>query len=186
MKDLSILTLNNKDINDFANERNELLKTVKTKWVLFIDGDEKLSSPIKNISESYDGYILKRKNYFLRDYVGTDKIIRLAKKDAGKWKRAVHETWQIDSGKVGELDEFIIHNTAESLLSYLNKMNHYSGLHAKANLNEGKRSNLLKIIFFSIGKFIVTFFKSRHVTFSIIQSLHSYLSWTKLYFLQHS
>ena len=85
---------------------------------------------------------------------------------------------------MGEIDNYIIHNTAVNLATYVNKINNYSTLHARANLKEGKKSNLLKIIFFPMAKFIVTYLRSRHIVFSIMQSLHSYLSWTKLYFLQ--
>lgn len=179
---LSTLRLNKPNITDFAFERNNLLKNAKTDWVLFLDSDEKLSKPIVKISNEFDGYILNRKNYFLGQYVGTDRIVRLGKKNAGKWKRKVHEIWEIN--KVGEIDNYIIHNTAVNLAAYVKKINYYSDLHAIANLKEGKKSNLFKIIFFPIGKFIFTLVKSKHVVFSIMQSLHSYLSWTKLYFLQ--
>lgn len=185
---LNILTLNKSNITDFAKERNELLKNSKTEWNLFLDSDEKLSKPINNISNKYNGYYLKRKNYFLGQYVGMDKIIRLVKKGTGKWIRTVHEVWQPNKShsRCGMLNSpVIIHNTADNLKDYLNKINKYSDLHAKANLLENKKSSLFKIIFFPVGKFIITLIKSKHVVFSIIQSFHSYLSWTKLYFLQH-
>lgn len=179
---LSIFTLNKPNITDFGEARNEILQNAKTDWILFLDSDEKLSEPIQNISENYDGYVLKRNNYFLGKFVGIDNIVRLGKSKFKTWERSVHETWKID--KVGYINNYIIHNTADNLTSYINKINNYSTLHAKANLKEGKKSNLFKIIFFPIGKFIITLIKSRHVVFSIMQSLHSYLSWTKLYFLQ--
>lgn len=179
---LSILTLNKPNITDFAKERNLLLKKTKTDWVFFLDTDEKLSSSIGYISEKYDGYVLKRKNYFLGQYVGTDKIVRLGKKKFTIWKRPVHEIWDIKN--VGYLNNYIIHNTADNLSDYLLKINNYSTLHAEVNLEEGKKSNLFKIIIYPIAKFIITLIKSRHIVFSIMQSLHSYLAWTKLYFLQ--
>jgi len=184
---LSILILNKPNITDFASVRNDLLAKSKSDWNLFLDSDEKLSAPIKNISENYDGYVLKRRNYFLGQYVGTDKIIRLVRKGTGKWERIVHEIWvSKTSHPAGVMfDTYIIHNTADSLKDYVDKINNYSTLHAKANLKEGKRSTLLKIIFFPIAKFIVTLIKSKHFVFSIMQSLHSFLAWTKLYFLQH-
>ncbi len=181
---LSILTLSKKDITDFAFERNQLLKSAKNDWVLFLDLDEKLSMPITNISNKYNGYLIKRKNYFLGKYVGTDKIVRLGKKNAGKWERKIHEIWKIKN--VGLLKGcYIIHNTADNVSDYINKIDFYSNLHAKENLEEGKKSTLFKIIFFPIGKFVFTLVKSKNIVFSIMQSLHSFLSWTKLYFLQH-
>jgi hypothetical protein len=188
---ITTYTLKKNNITDFARERNELLKKAKTDWVLFLDSDEHLLKPLQDPSENYDkpslplhdGYFLKRRNYFLGDYVGTDKIVRLGKKNKGKWKRMVHEVWDIKN--VGVLDNEIIHNTADNISIYLDKINNYSTLHAIANMKEGKRSTLLKIIFFPLGKFILSLIKSKHVVFSIMQSLHSFLSWTKLYFLQH-
>ena len=178
---ISTIILNKRNIEDFAFERNELLKQAKTEWVLFLDSDEKLAKPISKVSDKYDGYILKRKNYFLGQYVGTDNIVRLGKKSSGKWHRKVHETWEIKN--IGQLDNYIIHNTAHSLNDYINKINFYSKLHAQANKEEGKKSNLFKIIFFPSGKFIVTLIKSKNVVFSIMQSFHSFLAWTELYFL---
>lgn len=180
---LSTFTLNKPNITNFAEARNDLLKKSKTDWVLFLDSDEVLSEPIKNLDKKYDGYILNRKNYFLGQYVGTDKIIRLVKKGTGKFVRSVHEVWLPKTSHPAGvmMSPIIIHNTANSLSKYLDKINNYSTLHAKANLNEGKRSNFFKIIFFPIGKFFVTLIKSKHIVFSIMQSLHSYLSWTKMY-----
>src|SRR5947209_280933 len=132
---LEIITLNKSEITDFAAARNELLKKSKAEWVLFLDSDEKLSQPIQNISNKYDGYVLKRKNYFLGQYVGTDNIVRLGKKNAGELKRAVHEVWQIN-GKVGRIQNYIIHDTANNLHDYINKINKYASLHTRENLKE--------------------------------------------------
>jgi len=180
---LTVLSLNNKNITDFASERNDLLEKSKSVWVLFLDSDERLYSPIKNISDKYNGYFLKRKNYFLGQYVGTDKIVRLGKKNAGRWYRAVHETWKIN-GNIGILPNIIIHNTADNLRDYINKINIYSGLHAKENLKENKKSNLLKIIFFPPIKFVFVLIKSKNIVFSILQAFHSFLAWSELWLIQ--
>lgn len=192
MNGVSVLILNKNKITNYSTERNRMLKSARDKWVLFLDSDESLSKELKKEIESgdyqkgnFDAFYIDRKNYFLGQYVGTDRIIRLAKRDSGKWSRAVHETWNISSERIGYLSGFIIHNTAESLSYYLNKINNYSNLHSKANKDEGKKSSLFKIIIYPIGKFIVTLLKSRNLVFSIMQSLHSFLSWTKLYFLQY-
>lgn len=185
-----IITLSKEGITDFALERNILLAKSKAVWILFLDSDEKISTAKRIIrhqlplSSEFSGYRIVRDNYFLGKYVGTDKIIRLGKKDAGKWVRRVHEIWQI-KGKVGELKSpIIIHNTAKNLFDYVSKMNFYSTLHAKANREEGKNSSLFKIIFYPKMKFWITLFKSRNVVFSIMQAFHSFLSWSKLYFLR--
>ena len=177
-----VITLNKKGITDFAKERNLLLSKAKRAWVLFLDSDEELSGRIL-ISDGFNGYRLRRDNYFLGKFVGSDLIVRLARKDSGKWVRRVHEVWKV-KGKIGTQKAYIIHNTADNLTAYIEKINFYSDLHARANMEEGKSSNLFKIIFFPRLKFILTLFKSKNVIFSIMQSFHSFLSWTKLYFLR--
>jgi len=185
-----IIVLMKKDVADFAKERNLLLEKTKADWVLFLDSDEiltpELENEIKNLNpDHYGAYYIKRKNYFLGRYVGTDKIIRLIKKGSGKWRRLVHETYHPRGGtEVGLLKNYLIHNTAKNLHAYIDKVNNYSTLHALANKKEGKKASVFKIIFYPIFKFIQTYAKSRHVVFSIIQSFHSFLSWAKLYFLR--
>lgn len=180
-----IITLNKKNIVDFAKERNNLLKKVNVDWIFFVDSDEKIPPQLKNELKNlnplkYETFIAKRKNYFLGQFIGQDKIIRLVKKGSGKWVRAVHETFK-PSHPAGVIKYHLIHNTADNLENYINKINNYSNLHAIANKKEGKGSNIFKIIFFPIFKFIQTYFKSRHVVFSIMASLHSFLSWSKQY-----
>ena len=186
-KNIQTITLNKKNIKNFAAERNSLLNKSMSDWNLFLDFDEKLSKKINQLSsKSLNQYALIRKNYFLGQYIGTDKIIRLVKKGTGIWKRAVHELWIAnDPSSVGTIDSsYIIHNTADNLSDYLVKINNYSTIHARENKKEGKTSSIFKIIFYPIGKFVVTLIKSKNVVFSIMQSLHSFLSWSKLYFGQ--
>lgn len=115
--------------------------------------------------------------------MGEDKVLRLARKDAGRWVRKVHETWRV-KGKVGTLKNYIVHNTARDLHSYIDKMNCYSGLHAKENINEHKKCSLLKIIFYPQIKFLQNIVQGRGFVFSVLQSFHSFLGWTKQWELQ--
>lgn len=176
-----ILILKKNNITDFAKARNELMKKSKGDWFLFLDSDETISNSKFQISNKFSSYQLTRKNYFLGQYVGSEKIIRLVKKNSGKWVRKVHEIF-VPKRRAGYLPNVIVHNTANNLSDYINKINYYSDLHAKENKNEGKKSNLFKIIFYPISKFFVTLVKSGNIVFSIMQSLHSFLSWTKLLF----
>ena len=188
MKNFETLRLNQENIKDFAQARNRLLKRTKGEWVLFLDKDEKLSNSLsKEISDldpaGYSGFYIKRKIIFLGREIGTDKVLRLAKKNSGFWVRKVHETWQV-KGKVGMLRNYIIHNTAENLHDYIAKVNSYSSIHAAENRREGKRSNLFKIIFYPKIKFIQNFLAGRGFVFSLIQSFHSFLGWAKQWELQ--
>lgn len=182
------LTLDQENITDFASARNKLLKSAKIDWVLFLDTDEILSSElnreIKTLDpKNYSGFFLKRKIVFVGKDIGEDKVLRLARKDAGKWDRKVHETWHV-KGKVGTLKNYIFHHTADNLSSYINKINKYSGLHAKENINEHKKCSLIKIIFYPPIKFFLNIIQGRGFVFSMLQSFHSFLGWTKQWELQ--
>lgn len=183
---LEIITLKETAIADFAEARNKKLNSSNSEWIFFLDSDEKMDKKLKSeilqkiSSNEYNGYTVIRHNYFLGTPVGSDQILRLGKKGKGKWKRQVHEFWEINGG-IGKLKNPIIHNNAESLKDYINKINSYSVLHAKANMDEGKKSGLFKIIFFPLFQFLISLIKKRGVVFSIMQSLHSFLAWSILY-----
>lgn len=188
--DIQKIVLKNKQIKDFAKERNKSLKEANSEWVLFVDSDEiispELEEEIKNLmpEPEINGYCISRKG------IVEDKILRLGRRDAGKWYRKVHEVWQI-KGKTGFLKNPIVHLKEKSLFESIKKINFYSTLHAEANKLEGKKSTLLKIIFFPKVKFLQTFFiKKAYLkgiegfVFSLIQALHSFLAWSKLWILQ--
>lgn len=188
MKNFQTITLNRKNITDFAEERNNLLKLAKEEWVLFLDTDEILSDELKKeISDldtkDFNGFYIKRKIIFLGKEVGEDRVLRLAKKNSGKWVRKVHEIWKV-SGKVGILKNYIIHNTADNLHGYIEKMNKYSDLHAKENIREGKTTSLFKILLLPKLKFLQNLLLGRGFVFSMLQSFHSFLGWTKQWELQ--
>lgn len=185
---LSVLSLNRAGITDFAKERNILLGKAESEWVLFLDTDETVAPELKKEIDSaikttlYSGYYIKRKIVFLGKEIGEDKVLRLARRNSGKWTRAVHEVWEV-KGKVGILKNYIIHNTAGSLAEYIERINKYSNIHARENLKEGKHSSLWKIIVYTKLKFLQNVFMGRGFVFSMLQSFHSFLAWSKLYFL---
>jgi glycosyltransferase involved in cell wall biosynthesis len=185
---LEIVTLNKSGITDFASARNLLLKKSKAEWVLFLDTDEKLSDELKKEISDLDpkncnGFVIKRKIVFLGREIGEDHVLRLARRDFGRWVRKVHETWEV-RGRIGTLNGYIIHNTASGLYDYIEKMNKYSSIHAAENIREGKYSNIFKMIFYPKLKFIQNILAGRGFVFSMLQSFHSFLGWTKQWELQ--
>ncbi len=187
-----VILIKKEVIEDFAQVRNEALKKSNNKWVLFLDHDEILSEPlVKEIKDldlentSFSGFFVTRENYFINEYVGADILVRLAKKSSGEWHRAVHEKWEI-KGKLGYFNGVIIHNTSNTVFEMIKKLDNYSSVHVKENLKEGKRSNIFIILFFPIFKFIESLLKGRGIVFSILQSFHSFLAWSKQWLLQRN
>jgi hypothetical protein len=190
---MEVIRLNKKEISDFAKERNLLLKNSKEEWVFFVDTDEEITKKLKQeieekldrtSSDTFNGFYVYRKNYFLGQYVGTDNILRLGRPNCGTWERRVHEVWKIN-GEIGQLNNPLIHTTAKDLYEFIGKIDNYSTLHAKENLDNGKSSNIFKIIFFPIFKFIQSLLIGRGFVMSMLQSFHSFLAWSKVWKLQN-
>lgn len=201
---LTVITLNQKDITDFSHARNEQLKKVTTPWVLFLDQDEILSHELKEEIDNllrqpniqFSAYKLKRVDTFMgrvlkHGETGHASFVRLAKKDWGKWEGKVHEKW-VGNSRVGELKGNIIHTPHQSLSTFINKIDTYSTLAARDRFDHGVHSSIGHIIFYPLLKFKLNYILKLGfldgvpgLIHAIIMSWHSYLTWTKLYLLWH-
>lgn len=154
--------------NDFATHRNNALSKAKGEWVLFVDDDEYVSKQLKAeiisaINEDqFDGFLIKRQDLIFHQVVshgeiGEIKILRLAKKDAGKFKRPVHEYWEVN-GRVGILKNPLYHLKDGFIGSFISKMNEYCEIDSKELKNEGKRFSCPRLIINPLGKFMQNYF----------------------------
>ena len=189
--------------DDYSAQRNFALEKGHSKWFLFVDADEIVSPELKqeiiDVTEEKDnnviGYYLKRKDYIWRRRInygetGNKILLRFARKGAGKWKRIVHEYWDV-FGKKEILKNYLYHYPHPTLRIFLQDMNKYSTLHAQANYTEHKKSSIIKIIFIPKGKFIYNYIIKlgfldgiQGLIISFMMSFHSFLSWSKLWMIQ--
>lgn len=188
--------------NNFADQSNFAINNTANEWILFVDADERISKELETEitialeSKEYKAYYLKRIDYIWGKWlkygeVGNFHSIRLIKKGSGKWVRRVHQHYKTLS-KVGELKNPILHYPHKNLRTFINHIDQWSELHAVANMEEGKRSTLSKIIFYPVGHFINNYiFKlgfldgMQGLVFSLVMAGHSYLSWSKLFLMQN-
>ncbi len=205
-----IKALNNKQIyifqrhlqDNFSEQRNFALEKCKSEWVLFLDADEEVTNDLKeeiqktisNVKESIKGISIKRRDIYNGKELkhgewGTIKLIRLARRDSGKWEGSIHETWQI-GGEVSELQNFLYHYPHQSLTEFLNELNFYTSLRANELFEKDVKSSWLSIVLYTKGKFFQNFILRlgfldgiEGIIYSVLLCFHSFLVRSKLWLL---
>lgn len=153
--------------NNFSSHKNWALRNIKfqNSWLLLLDGDErvddKLFKEITTILQNpkADGYYIARKNYFMGKWMKyggwyPDWALRLFKHNLAYYEeRIVHERLIIN-GKVGYLNNPIIHLDFKGLERYFDRHNTYSSLEAIEAYNtisKPRREYSLKQVIFKNG-----------------------------------
>ena len=191
--------------DNFASQRNFALTKARGDWILYVDADEIVSSSlkqeitktIKQNRKTINGYFIKREDVFLGKKMhygetGNIKMVRLARKDKGRWVRPVHEVWEIRGG-IGSLNNPLLHYPHKTISDLLQKINYYSTVNAKYLHSQKTAVRQVDIFLYPTGKFFLNFFiklgfldGTAGLIFSLMMSLHSFLTRAKLYFLtQH-
>ncbi len=190
-------------LNSFAAQRNFGLKKAKGDWVLFVDADERVSKQLaREIIQvtndpilEYDAFTIKRVDHLWSKQLnhgetGNLFLVRLAKKSKGKWKRQVHEYWDV-KGRVYTLSNPLNHYPHPEIHDFVKSINWMSNMHAKANLEEGKHSSIVKIVVWPGVKFFVNYILKvgfldgiQGFVSAVLMSFHSFLAWSKQWQMQ--
>ena len=208
IKDSNVTIFERKLNNDFATQRNFGLSKANNEWVLFVDADEEVTQELKNEidrlvpTESGDtnAYYVRRRDYFWNQELKYGEVrqirqiglIRLIRKDSGKWMGSVHEVFHT-AKNVGQLTSFINHYPHQALKEFINDINHYSSMIAEDLFNRRTKTNIFDIISFPLCKFIYNYFFNlgfldgpAGFTYAFMMSFHSFLVRAKLYQLTGS
>src|SRR5882724_598085 len=188
--------------HNFSEQRNFGLEKAKNDWVLFLDADERISSPLwyeimASINDPiglYSGFYLKRVDTMWERKLqygetGNVKLLRVAKKDAGRWEGKVHETWQV-KGKTLLLQNPLMHYPHQTVKEFLQEINYYTTLRAEELYKKKVQVSWWSILLFPKAKFVINyFFKSGFLdglpglVFGLMMSFHSFLVRGKLWLL---
>lgn len=134
-------------------------------WVLCLDADERVSPALQASIEtalqrpSGAAFRFPRCNRFLGRYLKhgegyPDWSLRLFDRRQARWSNdAVHEKVETTAA-IGQLSGDLLHDSAESLASYLTKQNRYTTLAADMALAAGKRASVGRIAFSPLVRFI--------------------------------
>jgi glycosyltransferase involved in cell wall biosynthesis len=153
---------------DFSSQRNFALANCNSDWVLFVDDDEYVSSLLANEikertkSKSIRGYYLNRFDVVFHDVLrhgetGNTKILRLARKDAGKFSRTVHEHW-IVPGLVADLESPLYHVKDHFVSEFSDRMALYGPQDASELESENKPFSFFRLLVFPKAKFFQNYF----------------------------
>lgn len=153
---------------DYSAQRNWAIEQVKSGWILFVDADEEVSTKLATEITSqiqkieYKGFMIPRVDFIWgrelhHGDVGNVKILRLARKGAGKWQGRVHETWNIE-GRVGVLKNPLLHRPHPTMAAFLKHINRYSTIRARELYKGEIKTNIGQISLYPFAKFLYLYF----------------------------
>jgi len=184
--DILIKTAN----SNFAQNRNELAKKAKSKWLLYLDTDERVTE--KNVVEikeaignaQFQAYYFPRKNIVLGKWLKhggwwPDYVPRLfEKQNLQRWYGAVHESPEV-KGNYGYFKNPIAHYTARSMDQMLHKSVVWAQVEARLFFEANfPKVNIFRVIKASVREFIRRYFVKMGVldgTVGLIEAVYQSL-----------
>lgn len=151
-----------------ASQKNRAIPLAQNEWIFLVDADERvtpeLKAEIQKIlsadSIKYDAFWIYRKNFFLEQEIKhsgwqRDKVVRLFKRDCCRYEEKEVHAEVVATGKVGKLENKLVHNTYKDIFHYLEKWDRYSTWSA----NEAAKKMVKPNFFHFIIKPCFRFFK---------------------------
>ena len=159
----------------FGPQKQFAVAQAKHDWVLCLDADERITPALENsiravmqqasqglLHDDVAGFDMPRCNFFLGRYLRhgegyPDFSRRLFNRTKADWSDdAVHEKVQgkVPGIRFEKLDGDLLHESAESLDSYLIKQNCYTTIQAQGLADRGKWPGLGKLVLSPVVRFI--------------------------------
>jgi glycosyltransferase involved in cell wall biosynthesis len=135
---------------NYADQKNYAAECAANDWILSLDADEELSSPLqtsllswKKHTPEYSVYEMARKTWYLGAWIEhsgwyPDFQRRVYRRDQAEFSGLVHESLRFD-GKIGRLGGDLLHYTVRSFDEHESNVEHYTTLAAQQMFAEGKR-----------------------------------------------
>lgn len=156
----------------FGPQKNRALDLATGDWVLSLDADEEITPPLQRSIVAamqdgmHDAYSIGRRSSYCGQYMKhsgwyPDRVVRLFRRDRGRYSGdLVHERVRVD-GSVGRLDGDLLHESMPTLESVIDKMDRYSSAGAQALHDQGVRGSLGKALGHALWTFLRTYFLRR-------------------------
>jgi glycosyltransferase involved in cell wall biosynthesis len=151
----------------FAAQKNFGLDQAQGDWVLSLDADELISTPLREEigailagAGAHAGYAIPRRNVFWGRWIRhgglyPDWQLRLLRRGRGRFvERSVHESVTVD-GSVGRLTGHLEHRSYRDVADFLERADRYSTLAADEWLASGRRARpLMDLVGRPVGRFL--------------------------------
>lgn len=149
----------------FGPQKQFAVGQARYDWVLCLDADERVTPELRASIESalvrpaFGAYRFARRNRFLGRYLRhgegyPDWNLRLFDRRRARWTSdVVHENVLADC-EVATLSGDLLHDSAETVASYLTKQNRYTTLAAEAAFGAGKRASGSKLLLSPVVRFV--------------------------------
>jgi glycosyltransferase involved in cell wall biosynthesis len=146
--------------------RNHGIARANTGWIFVLDADERctpeLAAEIGQVVArpgNVQAYRVPRRNFFLGKEIrhggwGSDKPVRLFRRELRYNANLVHEHVDVVSGAIGEVRSKILHYTYNSLSQYFEKFDRYSRWWADQNFAKGRRGSAASVFFKPPARFV--------------------------------
>lgn len=153
----------------FGPQKQFAVEQAGNDWVLCIDADERVSEPLQQSivavvsAPTLGAWRFARCNRFMGRYLRhgegyPDWSLRLFDRRTARWSNdPVHEK-VIAGGEIGTLSGDLLHESAESLETYLAKQNRYSSLAADEALASGEQATAAHMLLSPLLRFIKFYF----------------------------
>ncbi|WP_417856353.1 glycosyltransferase family 2 protein [Xanthomarina gelatinilytica] len=150
--------------DNFSNQKNHALQYATGKWVLFIDGDERITYKLKQEilqaieTGKHAGYKLNFPHFYMNRFLyhHTDNVTRLVLREKCRFEGSVHEKLIVD-GSIGKLKNPVLHFTYKGLMQYISKKDSYAWFQAKQLLNKGKKATYFHLAFKPFYRFFSSY-----------------------------
>lgn len=149
----------------FGRQKQYAVTCAGHDWVLCLDADERASEELRVSIEDamrtpvFGAYRFPRRNRFMGRWLFhgegyPDWSLRLFHRAHARWSEdAVHEKVLVDA-TVGALSGDLLHESEETLESYLAKQNRYTTLQAEALHGQGKRAGIAQLLASPLLRFV--------------------------------
>lgn len=149
----------------FGRQKQYAVAQARYDWVLCLDADEYLSPLLAQeiqtelIQPQVFAFELPRRNFFLGRWLKygegyPDWNLRLFNRRYASWSNdAVHEKVRCAQGRIGRLQNDLLHLSEQGLASYVEKQNRYTSLQAQVLFQAGRKVNWGHLVFSPAARF---------------------------------